>query len=156
MTSKTPASPSAHERKDLTLSHLNFPVVGIGASAGGLQAIKLFFEHMPKDSGMAFVIILHLSPDHQSIADQIIQESTRMPVLQVTQPVPIEQLAVERHRLVRVAHQPAQPSVLPEPELGAGGPAVAPDCGEGRRDLGTAGHPRSAPASGLRNATALS
>lgn len=93
MTSKTPASPSAPERKDLTPSHLNFPVVGIGASAGGLQATKLFFEHMPKDSGMAFVIILHLSPDHQSIADQIIQESTRMPVLQVTQPVPIERTA---------------------------------------------------------------
>ncbi len=94
MTSKTPASPSAPERKDLTPSHLNFPVVGIGASAGGLQAIKLFFEHMPKDSGMAFVIILHLSPDHQSIADQIIQESTRMPVLQVTQPVPIKKNCV--------------------------------------------------------------
>lgn len=94
MTSKTPASPSAPERKDLTPSHLNFPVVGIGASAGGLQATKLFFEHMPKDSGMAFVIILHLSPDHQSIADQIIQESTRMPVLQVTQPVPIEKNCV--------------------------------------------------------------
>ncbi|WP_397453683.1 CheR family methyltransferase [Pseudomonas sp. NA-150] len=71
-------------------SHLDFGVVGIGASAGGLQAIKLFFENMPQDTGMAFVIILHLSPDHQSIADKIIQESTKMPVLQVTQTVPIQ------------------------------------------------------------------
>jgi two-component system CheB/CheR fusion protein len=55
-----------------------------------LQAIKLFFENMPHDNGMAFVVILHLSPDHQSIADKIIQESTRMPVLQVTETVPIE------------------------------------------------------------------
>lgn len=94
MTSKSPSSPSAPERRGLSPSHLDFPVVGIGASAGGLQAIKLFFEHMPQDTGMAFVIILHLSPDHQSVADKIIQESTRMPVLQVTQPVPIEKNCV--------------------------------------------------------------
>ncbi|ANJ55539.1 chemotaxis protein [Pseudomonas silesiensis] len=68
----------------------DFAVVGIGASAGGLQAIKLFFENMPQDNGLAFVIILHLSPDHESVADKIIQESTRMPVLQVTETVPIE------------------------------------------------------------------
>lgn len=90
MTPKTPASPASPEHKATNPSHLDFPVVGIGASAGGLQAIKLFFENMPQDTGMAFVIILHLSPDHQSIADKIIQESTRMPVLQVTQTVAIE------------------------------------------------------------------
>ncbi|MCF4994452.1 PAS domain S-box protein [Pseudomonas syringae] len=89
MTSKS-SEPNAPQRKHLSPSHLDFPVVGIGASAGGLQAIKQFFEHMPQDTGMAFVIILHLSPDHQSIADKIIQESTRMPVMQVTEPVPIE------------------------------------------------------------------
>jgi two-component system CheB/CheR fusion protein len=90
MTSTPPHSANAPKRKALSPSTLDFPVVGIGASAGGLQAIKLFFEHMPHDNGMAFVIILHLSPDHQSIADKIIQESTRMPVLQVTETVPIE------------------------------------------------------------------
>lgn len=78
------------ERKALSPSTLDFPVVGIGASAGGLQAIKRFFENMPQDNGMAFVIILHLSPDHQSFADKIIQESTRMTVLQVGSTVPIE------------------------------------------------------------------
>lgn len=90
MTTAPKHSATAPERKVLSPSTLDFPVVGIGASAGGLQAIKLFFENMPHDNGMAFVIILHLSPDHQSIADQIIQESTRMPVLQVTETVPIE------------------------------------------------------------------
>lgn len=94
MTSKTPSSRAAPERKGVSPSHLDFPVVGIGASAGGLQAIKLFFDNMPQDTGMAFVIILHLSPDHQSIADNIIQESTRMPVVQVTQPMPIEKPGV--------------------------------------------------------------
>ncbi|MBA4364189.1 MAG: chemotaxis protein, partial [Pseudomonas sp.] len=90
MTSTPQHSAPAPERKALKPSTLDFPVVGVGASAGGLQAIKLFFENMPHDNGMAFVIILHLSPDHQSIADKIIQESTRMPVLQVTKTVPIE------------------------------------------------------------------
>ena len=87
----TPNRPASHkEQKASRPSTLDFPVVGIGASAGGLQAIKLFFENMPQDNGMAFVIILHLSPDHQSIADRIIQESTRMPVLQVSKTVSIE------------------------------------------------------------------
>lgn len=87
-------SPSNHpatcDRESLSASTLDFPVVGIGASAGGLQALRLFFENMPQENGMAFVIILHLSPDHESIADKIIQESTKMPVLQVNQTVPIE------------------------------------------------------------------
>ncbi|VVO14451.1 Chemotaxis response regulator protein-glutamate methylesterase [Pseudomonas fluorescens] len=90
MTTTPKRSDTVSERKALSPSTLDFPVVGIGASAGGLQAIKLFFENMPQDNGMAFVIILHLSPDHQSIADKIIQEATRMPVLQVTETVPIE------------------------------------------------------------------
>ncbi|MGE8190905.1 CheR family methyltransferase [Pseudomonas sp. NPDC086278] len=88
----TTPKPSAdtRERQVSSPSSLDFPVVGIGASAGGLQAIKLFFDNMPHDNGMAFVVILHLSPDHQSIADKIIQESTLMPVLQVTESVAIE------------------------------------------------------------------
>ena len=90
MKSAPPRSLNVPQRKDLMPSHLDFPVVGIGASAGGLQAVKAFFEQMPKDCGMAFVVILHLSPDHQSMADKIIQESTRMPVLQVTATTPIE------------------------------------------------------------------
>ncbi|SAM30984.1 CheR family methyltransferase [Pseudomonas sp. 1 R 17] len=90
MKSAPPRSPNVPQRKDLIPCNLDFPVVGIGASAGGLQAVKAFFEHMPKDCGMAFVVILHLSPDHQSVADKIIQESTRMPVSQVSGTTPIE------------------------------------------------------------------
>lgn len=90
MTTPPKHSATAPEQKARSPSTLDFPVVGIGASAGGLQAIKLFFENMPQDNGMAFVIILHLSPDHESIADKIIQESTQMPVLQVFESVPIE------------------------------------------------------------------
>lgn len=71
-------------------STLKFPVVGIGASAGGLAALLRFFEHCPSDTGMAFVVILHLSPQHESNADAVLQRATRMPVLQVQHPVRIE------------------------------------------------------------------
>ena len=69
---------------------LPFPVVGIGASAGGLPALLSLFENIPDKSGMAFVIILHLSPKHQSNADQVLQRVTRMPVIQVTEKVKLE------------------------------------------------------------------
>ena len=69
---------------------LPFPVVGIGASAGGLPALLRLFEEMPAHNGMAFVVVLHLSPKHQSNADQLLQRATRMPVLQVVETVRIE------------------------------------------------------------------
>lgn len=87
--SSKPSLASPHNPA-LSPSHLGFPVVGIGASAGGLEAIRRFFRHAPDDSGMAFVVVLHLSPHHQSQADRIIQAVTRMPVRQVSEPVPIE------------------------------------------------------------------
>jgi two-component system CheB/CheR fusion protein len=71
-------------------SNLPFFVVGIGASAGGIEALQHFLEAMPADNGMAFVIVLHLSPSHESSIDQILQANTRMPVMQVTETVPIE------------------------------------------------------------------
>jgi two-component system, chemotaxis family, CheB/CheR fusion protein len=69
--------------------HLSFPVVGIGASAGGLPALLTLFGNLPADNGMAFVVILHLSPKHESTADQVLQRATRMPVVQVTESVKI-------------------------------------------------------------------
>ena len=70
--------------------YLPFPVVGIGASAGGLPALLRLFEQMPAQNGMAFVVVLHLSPKHESNADQLLQRATRMPVLQVVETVKIE------------------------------------------------------------------
>lgn len=55
-------------------------VVGIGASAGGIKALQEFFETMPPNSGMAFVVILHLSPEHESTLSEIIQARTAMQV----------------------------------------------------------------------------
>jgi two-component system CheB/CheR fusion protein len=70
-------------------SSLPFFVVGIGASAGGIAALQRFLENMPADTGMAFVIVLHLSPEHESNLDHILQASTRMPVMQVHETVPV-------------------------------------------------------------------
>ena len=69
---------------------LEFPVVGIGASAGGIQALLRLFENMPSDAGMAFVVVLHLSPKHESVADQVLQGVTKMRVVQVTTATQIE------------------------------------------------------------------
>src|ERR1700712_3084984 len=71
-------------------SHLPFPVVGIGASAGGMQALLRFFENAPARMDMAFVVVLHLSPNHVSNADRVLQGMTRMRVLQVDEAVPIQ------------------------------------------------------------------
>ena len=62
----------------------DFPIVGIGASAGGLEALGQFFGNMPKDSGMAFVVIQHLDPNHVSIMPELLQRNTPMKVFQAT------------------------------------------------------------------------
>lgn len=67
-----------------------FLIVGLGASAGGVQALKEFFEYVPADSHMAYVVILHLSPDHDSQLAQILQTVSAIPVTQVRQKVTIE------------------------------------------------------------------
>ncbi len=61
-----------------------FPIVGIGASAGGLEALEQFFGNMPKDSGMAFVVIQHLDPNHVGIMPELLQRITLMKVLQAS------------------------------------------------------------------------
>ena len=60
-----------------------FPVVGIGASAGGLEALELFLAKVPKGSGMAFVIVQHLDPTHKGIMAELLQRTTAMQVVQV-------------------------------------------------------------------------
>ena len=61
---------------------LKFPVVGIGASAGGIEALRGFFEAMPADSGMAFVVIQHLDPQHDSRMAEILSKYTPMKVVE--------------------------------------------------------------------------
>jgi two-component system CheB/CheR fusion protein len=81
---------SAPESRPEGDSGLDFPVVGVGASAGGLAAIKTLLEGLHSQPDMAFVIVMHLSPTHESNAAAILQMSTRMPVAQVTGRMKIE------------------------------------------------------------------
>ena len=81
-TQKAPKTPKTSESEALSAG---FPIVGIGASAGGLAAFEAFFSGMPADAdpGMAFVLVQHLAPDHESILTELIGRCTRMAVFEV-------------------------------------------------------------------------
>lgn len=86
----TPARQLDPEEFKVAKSHLNFPVVGFGASAGGLGALQRLLQQMPASPGMAFVVVMHLSPEHESMLGTILQRSTLLPIVTVTQATPIE------------------------------------------------------------------
>ncbi|MGB5977177.1 MAG: CheR family methyltransferase [Cyclobacteriaceae bacterium] len=65
-------------------------IVGIGASAGGLTALKKFFSHIPPDSGLTYVVVVHLSPEHKSLLAELLQPHVSMPVQQVTKTVALK------------------------------------------------------------------
>src|SRR5687767_16006936 len=65
-------------------------VVGIGASAGGLDPLVRFFENLPKSTGMAFVIVQHLSPDFRSLMDELLSRHTTLPIHLVEDGMPVE------------------------------------------------------------------
>ena len=78
------ASDAESGREGEAESERNFHIVGVGASAGGLEALIQFFEAMPSDTGMAFVVVQHLSPDHKSLMGELLAKHTRMEILPVT------------------------------------------------------------------------
>lgn len=65
-----------------TMTNLKFPIIAIGASAGGLEALEQFLGHVPVGCGMAFVIIQHLDPNHKGMMPELLQRATAMPVAQ--------------------------------------------------------------------------
>lgn len=75
-------------------SPCNHPVVGIGASAGGLEALEEFFAHTPRDSGLSFVVVQHLSPDFKSLMDELLARRTRIPVYRVEDDMLLEPNAI--------------------------------------------------------------
>jgi two-component system CheB/CheR fusion protein len=66
-----------------TQGYQRLPLVGIGGSAGSIAALRAFFQAIPESSGMAFVVVIHLAADHESVLTQLLQQVTRMRVLQV-------------------------------------------------------------------------
>jgi two-component system CheB/CheR fusion protein len=68
----------------------DIPVIGLGGSAGSLEAFKTFFTAMPSDSGAAFVVIQHLAPTHESLLAELLAQQTRMRVIQARDAMPVE------------------------------------------------------------------
>ena len=88
-------SPSAiiglDANQSLTTKHTaDFPIVGIGASAGGLEALERFFKAMPVDAGIGFVVVLHLDPTHISVLPELLQKRTKMPVCHIVDGMRVE------------------------------------------------------------------
>jgi two-component system, chemotaxis family, CheB/CheR fusion protein len=67
-----------------------FPVVGVGASAGGLDAFKRLIKAIPENSGIAFILVQHLEPSHESILTDLLQKVTQIPVHEITNDVRVE------------------------------------------------------------------
>ena len=84
------SAPAALDSEELAKIDAPFPIVGIAASAGGLEAFTGLLSHLPVDTGMAFVLIQHLSPDHKSLLTEILARTTQMPVSQVTDGMAVE------------------------------------------------------------------
>lgn len=78
---KTPAQ----DQEKPQLPTLGFPLVGIGASAGGLEAITELLSNLTIDSGMALLVVQHLDPDHASMLTEILARKTAMPVIEATE-----------------------------------------------------------------------
>ena len=84
------ADQEARQQSALPKREQLFPIVGVGASAGGLEAFTVFLKHLPSDSGMAFVLIQHLDPKHKSNLTELLSKATKMPILEVGVDTPIE------------------------------------------------------------------
>jgi two-component system CheB/CheR fusion protein len=98
--------------------------VGIGASAGGLDSLERFFAHLPIDTGMAFVVIQHLSPDFKSLMDELLARRTRLPVRQAVHETrvepntvyllpPMKEMVIRQRRLLLSDRDPRQGLALP-------------------------------------------
>lgn len=89
----SPKKNSFKEPKNPSQNKLNlkpsFPIVAIGASAGGLKALSEFFRYLPVDTGMAFVVVQHLSPAHESMMADILSRTTKIPVSEIRDGMPV-------------------------------------------------------------------
>ncbi|MEG4574625.1 CheR family methyltransferase [Microcoleus sp. N3A4] len=83
-------APAALDSEHSAKTDAPFPIVGIAASAGGLEAFTELLSHLPVDTGMAFVLIQHLAPNHKSLLTEILTKQTQMPVSEVQDGVAVE------------------------------------------------------------------
>jgi two-component system CheB/CheR fusion protein len=114
----TPAAVKNAANTDEHKTPKGFPVVGIGASAGGLEAFEQFFRHISPDSGMAFVLVPHLDPGHDSILTEILQRATAMPVVEAQDQIavaPNHVYVIPPNREMAIFHGTLQLSVPEQP-----------------------------------------
>jgi len=83
-------SPIKKNNAEISSKDNSFYIVGIGASAGGLEALERFFRNMTDNSGMAFIVVSHLDPNHISIMPELIQKSTKMKLFQADDGMVVE------------------------------------------------------------------
>lgn len=82
--------PDENGKRQKGKSHQNFPIVGVGASAGGLEAFRELLQHVPTDTGLGFVLVQHLDPLHESALTSLLSRSTAMPVGEATNNILVE------------------------------------------------------------------
>ncbi|MDY6804727.1 MAG: chemotaxis protein CheB [Cyanobacteriota bacterium] len=117
-----------------------FFVVGIGASAGGLRALEEFFDHLPPDSGAAFVVIQHLSPDFKSMMKELLERRTTMEVRRVEDSIAIEPNTINliaprknlviRNKRLHSIEQEKSPRQKPNFPINLFLESLAEDCGD--------------------------
>jgi two-component system, chemotaxis family, CheB/CheR fusion protein len=88
--SKADEAKTSDETQQGNEQNQSFPIVGIGASAGGLEAFTELLSHLPTDTGMAFVLVQHLSPNYKSMLSEILSRTTSMPVQEVEDGMVVE------------------------------------------------------------------
>ena len=88
--SRAKRATAAREPESPSREDVRFPIVGIGASAGGLEAFSALLRHLPTDTGLGLVLVQHLDPGHESALPQILARETAMPVLEVTHNLRVE------------------------------------------------------------------
>ena len=80
----------AADTRDESPAGRAFTIVGIGASAGGLEAFSALLKYLPLDTGMGFVLVQHLDPEHESALTQLLGRATSLPVHEVTNNLHVE------------------------------------------------------------------
>ena len=78
------------QQRVIAKNEASFPVVGIGASAGGLEAFRTLFAELPAESGMAFILVQHLTPTHPSMMAELLSRQTAMLVLEAREGMRLE------------------------------------------------------------------
>ena len=107
--SEAPSNPPAAPMvaKEVRPGDDPFPIVGIGASAGGLEAVSQLLSALPDKTGMGFVLVQHLDPKHESRLSDLLAKTTRMPVLEATHGLLVR--ADKVHVIPRTSSRPTRP-----------------------------------------------